>query len=477
MLNHAFMKLDMLDLVNVSGGASSGGRNILAILAPLMTLSIIGTGAFLGILQNFQALMALMLLFILIGGFLAITGSGVFLTASGVGYAGGKAKQTYDNVFDGGAYGSIDDYIDRAKAETSEARNRAERGNRSEAHDEEADAEELVQEALNLVEQIEEEVQNNEESINKEIETAIDKIDEASNLEKESESYEQEIEKRINRINRYFHNREGIIPRLNKVHKPVEPRQRESSRGFKPLSELDSPEEKLGKGEPPFDIIDLDDGNYGLTGVKEDVDYIRRYIKKISSDLKESDAKLDDGLTDLVDAAKKGVQTHEGLRNLSEKLEELKRVSGAEEKMAKKAKFKDLYDEAIDEEKQETDVLEPRMEKLEEQDEELLQSLRKARNRINDHIKYDKKIVKRIEEESREEGNIESELQSLIKSMRDKPPINANNVISSYIEPIGTKLDNIMKYSKRLGENYTDQLENYERGVERLDKYLEEVDT
>ena len=201
------------------GLRNSDDRNILAVLTLLVTLSIVGTGAFYGVIQGWQSIVLLAFTFMILAGLMFIILGGTGLIFGGGSYIAGKsAKAAVDGVkelsqeLDGvrGEESQVDEIEESIDEEEDDVEERERRGDtgggtgggsgdgeasgESTAEREIEDVEEKLERAIQLINDIEERL---EDDISTELESLRDDLEQLKRilkllgLEEGSEEFER----------------------------------------------------------------------------------------------------------------------------------------------------------------------------------------------------------------------------------------------------------------------------------------------
>ena len=466
-LKKAFMKMDMLDVVNLSGGhGSSEGRNILAILAILMTLSIVGTGAFTGIINGFRSIILLLFSFMLIGGLAVVLSGGSFLTFGGVAYTSGKGAEVSAKGIEKGANAleKADDILSTAEKEEKEGRERGESGDRDTEHDEEADAERKLNRVLEILDYVEGDFQEVLTENKERIQDAINDLEEAEEDEEVEERAEEDIQQRVQRAHVF-------------VGAAVEEIKEDGSINTG----------RLKSGGPPYEIDASSfgyGGAYGLEAVGEDMEMVEKRLNQIVSNIKEEEGFMGEGLKELIEAAREVVQIHQYTYELQELLREAESDTEFMEKLSEEEKFKDLYEEARDEEKYEKEDLEPKLNKIEEEEEELFEYLKKADELVEKHLSLNSTLITLLENKTskgtktlgirRGVGELLSDLNSLLNEASELGATEIENMVGPasndgtilyYVNDIS---DHVSAIDGELNSEYKKEQEE----IQELEEYL-----
>lgn len=466
-LKIGFRKLELLDVVMPGSGHSSGGRNILAILSTLVTISIFGTGAAAGLIAGFQSMFLLGFTFLLIG-------AGVFIIVGGTGgvlgggsyMAGKSAKATTKGIKEGAeALDEAGELLQTAESEEREGRERGESGDRDTEHEEEADAEQKLNRVLQILDYVEGDFQEVLEENKNRINDAINDLEEAEEDEEVEEKAEVDIEKRIGRVDIFL---EMAVEKIDE------------SGGMD--------EAALINGTRPYDFGGIDYGGaYGLEAGREDLEMIEKRLNQIVSNIKEEEGFIGEGLQELLEAAQEVVAMHEYTYELKQLLKEAEEDTEFMEKLAQDDQFKDLYSDARDAETHEKEDLEPKMNKIEEEEEQLFEALKKADKLVEKHLSLNSYVIQLLENKVSKEAptgmsgiiggwkEVNSQAQDLLRHAESYtadnvadmmgPPDNEGTILY-YLEDIGNHLKAI---DSELNSEYKKEQEE----IQELEQYID----
>lgn len=460
-------KLDIQDTV-LPG--RDDGRNILAIMSTLVTLSIFGTGAAAGLIAGFQSMFLLGFTFLLIGAgvFIILGGTGGIL--GGGSYVAGKsAKATTEGIREGAqAMEQANEILETAEREESEGRERGNNGDRDTEHDEEADAEQKLNRVLEIFDFVEGDFQEVLQQNSKNIKGAIRNLENAEEDEEVEERAEHDIQQRIQRSH--------VL-----VQKVLEEIKKDISEKSRSINESD-----ILAGRPPYNSgISSYGGTYGLNQVLEDSEAIEKRLNQIVSDIEEEEGFMGSGIKALIEASQEVVKIHQYTYELRQLLKEAEGDTEFMEKLSKEEKFKDLYADARDADKHEKEDLEPKLEQLEKEEEQLFEALKDADELLDKHLSLNGTLITLLEDKTSKGGKtlgivtgvgeLWSDLSSLARIAGDQDadelekilgPEDKDGTIQYYVSDISNHVEAI---DKELNSEYKKE----QKGIQELEEYLE----
>ncbi len=402
-LKKAFTKMDMLDVVNLnsSGTHSDDGRNILAILSVLMTLSIVGTGAFMGIINGFRQIILLLFAFIILGGTIMVLTGGTGLTIGGVSWVTGKSAKVGSKGFKSGAEAFDDSIPDRYQEQmrdmAEEAGQRIYQGVQDlrEGHYEGAIQD--VEEAEMIAEEIEKEMKSGEDEINHELDEDLQRVQHMLDEESEEEELVEDIHKRTNRIS-------GILQAWEQ--------ELEQGQGAK------SPEDYLNDESLLKRPRDADvPADYGLEDLEEDIEMImKRDLSVINEDIAEEESELKKELENLKGTLEASQQLTNWIGQLNQFLQQIDEEGEEMEELGQKQNFKKLFQEAENIE-QEDSQLKERINYLEQELQEIEQKQEEAIELLNKHYEFGEEEIQNLKEDLTLENKVEQVIHNIIEGL------------------------------------------------------------
>lgn len=468
-LKKAFARLDMLDIVNVTG--RDGGRNILAILAILMTLSIIGTGAFVGIIQGFQSIVLLLMLFLFIGGIFVVTAGGIGGVVGGGAIAAGESTRAI-------AKGA--EKTSQGLQEASEAfGNARENLGRAEQDAEEGNIQEAEQEFENVVELLEVVAPDLGEDFESQAEELEDAKQELGNVEAAKRGPDpsgagghnrfEDLDERLKRTRQFL---EAVIRGEGAFDQLV----------FTPSGDLEIKTTSKGGDYDQNRINQLRTGpynhnlnttsfvdvsipaNYSLQTLEEDVQKIEQDINIIQREYESEHGEFVDAVKEFEDAVDRAIRSHSLLESkMIPLLRELEEDSEEMEAIESKRKLDQLHDAttgAIREEKKIEDIAD----KLETYSENIKNKVDEVLNEVEDIMEYDEGAVQNLKQALQWSNSLESEVGDLITACNNtmnEMQNNGNDGTPLYNE-IGELMQDINGLSSQVNtiDNQLDQIES-----------------
>ena len=400
LLKKAFMKMDMLDVVNLGGGRHSGGegRNILAILSVLMTLSIVGTGAFMGIISGFRGLILLLFAFMLFGGIATLLSGGTMLGIGGIAWTSGKgAKAMSDGIeqgaeaFDGSMPHNLMNSVQSGMGSAWEDIKQSKQEFYNERYE---GAINDVEEAEQIIERLEKELKQGEDEISHELDEDIQRVRHMIEEESEEEDAVEDIHKRTERIGKV----------------------------------LGAWEEEIenGKVQSPGDYMDNGillgsaegvPAGYDLGNLEDDVrSVLKKDLSVINEDISEEESELQKELSNLEGTLKASKKITGWIKQLKEFLEQIDEEGEEMEKLGENRNFKQLFQEAEEVEEEDAQLddrikyLEQEMEKIEEKQEEAIELL-------EEHYQYGEQEIENLKNDITLEGRVEDILGKIAEEL------------------------------------------------------------
>ena len=402
MLKKAFKKLDMLEVVNLGGSTyDDDSRNILAILSVLMTLSIVGTGAFMGIINGFRQIILLLFSFILLGGTAIVLTGGTGLTVGGVSWVTGKSAKAGSKGLKSGAEAfddSIpDEYQDKMRDMAESAGQRIRQGVNDLREGNYEGAIQDVEEAEMMAEEIEKEMKSGEDEINHELDEDLQRVQHMLDEESEEEELVEDIHKRTERIS-------GVLRAWEK--------EMEQGQGAKSPGEYLNNECLLknpGAAGVPAD--------YGMDNLEEDIEMImKKDLSVINEDIAEEESELKKELENLKGTLEASQQLTNWIGQLNQFLEQIDEEGEEMEELGQKQNFQKLFQEAENIE-QEDSQLKERIDYLEKELQEIEEKQEEAIELLNKHYEFGEEEIQNLKEDLTLENKVEQVIHNIIEGL------------------------------------------------------------
>lgn len=461
-LKQGAIKLDIADTVLPS---RNGGRNLLAVMSVLITLTIFGTGAAAGLIQGFQAMFILGFTFILLGGTVFVIMGGTGGVLGGGSYMAGKtAKATTQGIKEGSeALSEASEILSTAE---KEAKDGADKGNEAE----EEDAASKIQDALGVINDVLIQAEGGLESKREELNDAINKVEDALKHEENEEQALGFVDLRFKRANIFLKlaadqaedagtggldllNGEGVYYFSDEDYEGLR-----ISR-FQGLS---------GKGKinpktkAPDDI-------YGLAGVREDMASIQGSLEAMAQPLKVEEHDLHDAFDELMDVSASAMGYHKLLKELDELLSEAERDDEMLEQLAESRRWEQLYREA-DHELDEEQQLEQKKEKVVGEIETLKETLENAHELLERHLKADDEMVQFLREKLEpEDDEIKQSLERLDEAVKGS---DHESDYDEYIGKISNMVHDIREILEMIEDEDVSEDEAERQVIGELEEYL-----
>jgi hypothetical protein len=423
-------KTDLVSERTFFGGRD--GRNLVAVLSVLFTVSgVFGLGGA-GVINSFQGVIILALAMgllaflavVVLGGGGAALGSIPFAGGAGARAAGKGLKEggkqigadtAASKAQEGAnaAFSRVGGLLDSATDRISSGEENAGAGNYE-------DAERAFEDAIEALERIESSTAEGIQDLQEEITGdggAVQRLDGAIEDEREEEGQVADLGQRIKRIYlflKYMQDEDGY-------------------------NVFDSSGDNLTfTGEFERNIVDkfydgdidtvfitgrtgVDDnlytdhsGTYGVPEIGDDINHINQDLNMIQGKFEDEEGKVVRAFKELQDAAVKGAKTRIILKRIYELLDELEEDSEEMEAIEQKRNFKNLY-QATEEDEEEEKEMEQKLEDLKQMKEDLEEEVEAAWNRMEEFLSYDEEEIRDL----REELKYEEELGELVERYGD----------------------------------------------------------
>jgi hypothetical protein len=461
-LKNGAKKLEIEDTVLPGGHDNS--RNILAIMSTLITLSIFGTGFAMNLISGFQGLFIMGFTFLLIGGiiFMAIGGAGGLL-GGGLWTFGKSSKAAAEGVEDGvQGMNKAAELLDETEAEEKEGRERGENGDTEGERKEERDAEMKLNRVLEVLDSVEDDFQEALEVNKERINDAINDLEEAEEDEEVEEKAEEDITQRVQRAHTF-------------IQHAVEQIQEEGAINPEPL--------KNGRGSYSISHTGYG-GAYGLLAVEEDMEMVEKRLNQIVSNIQDEEGFIGEGLKELLEAANEVITVHKYTNELKELLKEAEEDTEFMERLAEKEKFKELFSEARDADEYEESDLEPKLERLEEEERELYEALEKADKLVEKHLQLNRTVITMLENKTKKPsktmgiitsvGELYSDLGDLLSEANTLGATKIENLIGpeSNEESILFYVSDISDHVDMIDSELNSEYKKEQEEIKELENYL-----
>jgi hypothetical protein len=453
-----FDKAGILD--NFIGGHNS--RNIVAILSVLFTIAGVAGANSMGmpLLSGWQGIIVMFFAFGLLAAFALVIlgGPGAVIGGFGLGAGGGAAAAlggtSKGAEIAGESAESTMENLQGAQEAVGRARDRI-----GDDHDDDEEAEELIQNALQTIEKIQRQSSTELEKDREEVQDAIDNLKDA--LDIESGEYEEAAtaDKRIKRAEVFLENAAGVIP-----SRPVPPAWGgNSDEPFVHDALIQGHDDAPAnffvsnrvEGATDADLEGLENlggaggRQYGLISAEEDMEKARKKLELVSEDIERENSDEQKAFNELLDATKKLKVIHELVVDMQEVLNEAEQEDQSLEQLAENHNWKDLYGKA-DQEMDEEQSLEEGEDKLEEEERKIESQIQEAMKYINKHMKKDSEVVNALEDALEGSDTIVDDLAH----------------IDSYLDPVSSKDTN--KWFDGDAEKALRSMSNMAQGLESI---------
>ncbi|MBY6294495.1 hypothetical protein GLU60_03845 [Nanohaloarchaea archaeon H01] len=429
-LKTGFQRLDLLDVVNVD---RSEGTNILAILAPLSTISVLGTGYGFGLVEGFRGLSLLTLLFVLIGGLFTVLGGGIGFGLRAGAQAAKSGSEGYENaketkkriLRDEDAQDEVDDELDDVEETEREQSESAQNGDRSEEHNEGVTAVKRMNNIIDILENVEEDMVEEIETIN----TALQNHLEILQNNAESQTKDKNIVEDITKS----------LDQLNQVTYEVNQR----------VQSPDTTDENLGPGvqllgadnlynnprAPPWKNIEGLVELGGIIGMRNELNRIEKRINQVYTDAENEAGTLGKETTTVIRVANEAVEISKNARRLKEELSMLQDEINFEEKLDRSEKFKELYEKAEEEDEIMQKELEPTLEDINDGLVKLESTFETVIEELENHMQLSKEFIDDLENET----------------SQSKARTKAKGLVP-FVDAVATLADNVVNITNNLGK-------------------------
>lgn len=467
-------KLDIQDTVlpgSSSRTGSGGGRNILALLSVLITLTIFGTGAAAGIIQGFQAMFLLGFVFLLVGGttFVIIGGTGGIL--GGGSYVAGKsAKATTEGIKEGSeALSEASEILGTAEAEAQDG---AENGD----EDEEEESVARIEEAERLLDQVLSSCVNNLERDEGILRDAINEV-------KETIGYAEDEEEKLGHIDQRFERAAMFMEEAAQVSN-----NKASSGSTVMVQDLLNGSDDFnlaGTIEPGLEISmgtgiegmyhedDTTAGSlYGLLDVREDLEKVADSLNLVRSEIGTEEAEMSDEFEELYNSTKNALEFHRLLKKVQELLDEAEHDEELLEQLAENQHFKRLYDEAEEAEGMH-DKLQNRKNKIEgEVMPNLMNEIENAVELLEKHLKVTDEEIEFIRDVLEDD---ERDLEQAVQDIREAvPAVVSDDRVLSFIDEVNGLITNIETQVEEIEDDEEMEDQKERQLIQEIEEYIAE---
>lgn len=464
-------KLDIQDTVLPGSGRSGGGRNILALLSVLITLTIFGTGAAAGVIQGFQSIFLLGFVFMILGGltFVILGGSGGII--GGGSYVAGKSmKATAEGMKEGS------EALDEASTLLGDAENEVQEGAQTGNEAEEEDAAEEIQQALKRLNDVQQISSTQLENDRERVQDAMAKVREELDLEGDEYEKSVDVDHRIKRAERYLELVDGATKWTRaKSDTPIHEALilgKDFSRGavnanYNKASEVEAATAAQLNG------VNLASGTfYGLQSVYDDLNKARKELQLVTKDVQQENNDQQKAFDELLSAVKVLREVHEHIVEVQELLNTAEQEDQQIEEIAQDNNWKHLYGMA-DQEVDEEHSLEQGEDRLEQEEEKIRTEMQKAMKMINKHMKEDDQITNvlkdALQNDVRLENLVEDELLPRYGTVSSKnPDMWSDGDARAGLQGIANLVEGL--------ENILDKLENQDELESKRDReFIDEI--
>ena len=463
-------KLDIEDTVLPGSGSRGGGRNILAVLSVLITLTIFGTGAASGLIQGFQAMFTLGFLFLMIavGAFVVLGGTGVIF-GGGAAVGGASLKATADGMEKASNLAS--DAEETLFGAEKEIQDGAENGN----EDEEEDAAEEIQQALKTLNDIQQISSTQLEDDRKRVQDAMKGVREELELEEDEYEKSVDVDHRIQRAEKFMELAEGQSGWSGSasnpnIHEGLILGKDLTGGKFADYNQASAVASETSSGVKG---VELASGSfYGLQSVYDDLNKARKELQLITKDVKRENNDQQKAFDKLLSAVKILREVHEHIVEVQDLLDTAEQEDQQLEQIAQNNNWKHLYGMA-DQEVDEENSLEKGEERLEQEEQKIRSEMDKAMKMINKHMKEDDQVIDVL----RDALNNGTKLEELVKNnlLPKFDTVSAKDTDMWSDGDAKAGLEGVANLVEGL-ENILDKLENQDELEEKRDReFIDEI--
>ena len=463
-------KLDIEDTVLPGSGSTGGGRNILAVLSVLITLTIFGTGAASGLIQGFQAMFTLGFLFLMIavGAFVVLGGTGVIF-GGGAAVGGASLKATADGMEKASNLAS--DAEETLFGAEKEIQDGAENGN----EDEEEDAAEEIQQALKTLNDIQQISSTQLEDDRKRVQDAMKGVREELELEEDEYEKSVDVDHRIQRAEKFMELAEGQSGWSGSasnpnIHEGLILGKDLTGGKFADYNQASAVASETSSGVKG---VELASGSfYGLQSVYDDLNKARKELQLITKDVKRENNDQQKAFDKLLSAVKILREVHEHIVEVQDLLDTAEQEDQQLEQIAQNNNWKHLYGMA-DQEVDEENSLEKGEERLEQEEQKIRSEMDKAMKMINKHMKEDDQVIDVL----RDALNNGTKLEELVKNnlLPKFDTVSAKDTDMWSDGDAKAGLEGVANLVEGL-ENILDKLENQDELEEKRDReFIDEI--
>lgn len=457
-------KLDIEDTVLPGSGRSGEGRNILALLSVLITLTIFGTGAASGLINGFQGMILLgfVIMMFALGAFVLIGGVGGFF--GGGSYMLGKSsKAAMDGIKEGNeAYQEAKDMIETAENDIQDGADNGDEGKEEKAAEE-------IQQALKRLNDIQQISSTQLEEDRKRVKDAMQKVREELELEEDEYEKSVDVDHRIKRAEKFMGLAEGQSGWSGSasnpnIHKGLILGKDLTGGKFADYNQASAVASETSSGVKG---VKLASGSfYGLQSVYDDLNKARKELQLITKDVQQENNDQQKAFDELLSAVKILREVHEHIVEVQDLLDTAEREDQQLEEIAQNNNWKHLYGMA-DQEVDEEHSLEQGEERLEQEEQKIRSEMEKAMKMINKHLKEDEQVIDVLRDALNNDTKLEELVENNILPKFDTVSAKDSNMWSNGDARAG--LEGVANLVEGL-ENILDTLENQDELEEKRDR-------
>lgn len=415
-------KTDLVSERTFFGGRD--GRNLVAVLSVLFTVSgVFGLGGA-GIINNFQGVIILALAMGLVAFLFVVLLGGGGVALGSIPFAGGAgARAAGKGLKEGGKQIGADTAASRAQEGANaafsrvgslfdSATDRISSGEENAGAGSYEDAERAFEDAIEALERIESSTAEGIQDLQEEITGdggAVQRLDGAIEDEREEEGQVADLGQRIKRIYlflKYMQDEDGynVFDSSGDNLTFTGEFERNILDEFY-NGDIDTVFITGRTGVDDDDLYADHNGTYGVPKIGDDINHINQDLNMIQGEFEDEEGKVVTAFKELQDAAVKGAKTRIILKRIYELLEGLEEDSEEMEAIEQKRNFKNLY-QATEEDEEEEKEMEQKLEDLKQMKEDLEEEVEAAWDRMEEFLSYDEEEIRDLREELKYEEEI-----------------------------------------------------------------------
>ncbi|MFB6241963.1 MAG: hypothetical protein ABEJ36_04125 [Candidatus Nanosalina sp.] len=476
-------KTDYISSRDLFGG--SDGRNLIAILSVLFTLSgVFGAGAA-GIINGFQSLIVLTILLGLLVGFAMVFLGGGGAALGSVPFAGGLGaralgKGTKEGAKQVGGDRAAKWIGEKGSQAVKKAKERAEGAWKDARSDNYTDAEKEFEQAVETLENLVPGLGEELENLDEEIQTAKEELEDAMGDEREEYEKLEDLGTRIKRIREFLQSlaESGFLDTEDGDY-IILPDSQSPDR----IDEFFSGDMNPGVTGASYDV-DMP-STYGVAAIQDDIESIQKDLKIVQGDFEEESGEVIDAVKKFDDTVAKAAKSRVLLKKIINVLNELEEGTEEFESIEEKEKLQELHnrtESVISEEAKIEDIVS----ELEDYESDIKSKVEEVLEETEEFLQYDEAEIQDLRDELDWEGTLYDLVQAYRAGLRNRQ--NEEGDINNYSdkqgalttlhEELGTihdELEEILDEMSDEEENIVGRMRDRLSGLRGGDEMTEEI--